>query len=702
MRFADVILPVPFETFTYIVPDALSAGLVRGSRVVVPLGKNKHYAGIVARLHTQQPADVQLKEIERVADAQPVVNEQQFQFWQWIADYYMSPLGDVYKAAFPSRLKDGEAPTPKRTRRTIVDRMAGNAGAGITHPLSPAQQTAFDQIVQQWAGGQTTVLLHGVTSSGKTEIYIHLIQRALDAGQQVLYLLPEIALTTQITDRLRHVFGSRLGVYHSKFTDAEREAIYRHQLSAEPYDVILGARSSIFLPFQRLGLIIVDEEHETSYKQQDPQPRYHARNAALVLARQFGATTLLGTATPSIETYHLAQEGRYGYVPLTERFRGLELPRVEVVDIKRLRFQKRMKGAFSPRLVEAITEALAHHEQAILFLNRRGFSNLITCNRCGWVPHCQHCDVSLTLHKRSHTLVCHYCGAVYQLPEHCPSCHSYDTPSAHAPQPASLRPAPAPIHVSASHDAEERFVPIGAGTERIEEQIARLFPAARLLRMDLDTAKTRAAYEKIVGDFAAGEADILIGTQMVTKGLDFDHVSVVGILDADTMLNVPDFRSYERTFHLLSQVAGRAGRKGRQGTVILQTRSADLPLIQQVVDNDFEGMYRDQLAERELFRYPPFTRLIYVFLRHRDNDILEHLAEDFAKLLRQRFPDMVLGPDRPAVSRVQSLFIRKIMLKVPHTAPPAAVRQSLHDTQRAFLERFAATHVNIYFDADPM
>lgn len=674
--FADILLPVPFESFTYAVPVSMESGIRVGSRVLVELGKTKKYAGIVLRLHNTQPVGVSIKPIIDVLDADPIVTDHQLTFWHWIADYYLSPLGDVYKAAFPGSMKK-EKTTRQKKQPAIEEHIQSIEQLPV---LTSAQQIAYDAILSSWET-HPICLLHGVTSSGKTEIYIHLIQRILSEGKQVLYLLPEIALTTQITQRLQRVFGNRLGIFHSKFTDRQRTDIYMRQLSALPYDIILGVRSSVFLPFQKLGMVIIDEEHETSYKQQEPAPRYHARSAAIMLARQYGAKTLLGTATPSIETYHLAQTGRYGYVSLTKRFADMQLPEIEVVDIARLRFQKRMNGAFSQRLIEAIHDALERHEQIILFQNRRGFSSFVECKQCGWVPHCQHCDVSLTFHKRRKTdtdgksggqLVCHYCGAVYNMPQQCPACE------------------------------ESTFISKGTGTERIEEQIARLFPQARLCRMDLDTATTRAQYQHIIDEFSEHKNDILIGTQMVSKGLDFDNVSVVGILDADTMLNQPDFRSHERTFHLLAQVAGRAGRKGHRGTVILQTRSADSPLIQHVVNNDYAALYQEQMEERKLFRYPPFYRIIYVYLRHRDNDLLQHLADEHATLLRTVFGERVLGPDTPPIGRISSFHIRKIILKIEPTASIISVRQSLLSLQQQLLTRPYATNLNIYYDVDPM
>lgn len=539
------------------------------------------------------------------------------------------------------------------------------------NPLNAVQQNAFDEIVESFDSHDVT-LLHGVTSSGKTEVYIHLINKYIEEGKQVLYLLPEIALTTQITERLHLVFGDKMGVYHSKFTDAERVEVYQKQLSDKPFPLILGVRSSLFLPFRNIGLVIVDEEHETSYKQQDPAPRYHARSASIILAKSSGAKTLLGTATPSLETYKLAQDGKYGYVQMTQRYNDMQLPDIEIVDIKKLRHQKRMKGAFSSTLIEEIDNALSNGEQVILFLNRRGFANFIECKTCGWVPRCEHCDVSLTYHKGNGMLSCHYCGYTYRIPQRCPQCD------------------------------EANFISMGIGTERVEAQIKELFPSTKTLRMDLDTARTRAAYGRIINDFANHKADILIGTQMVSKGLDFDNVSVVGILDADTMLNIPDFRSYERTFHILSQVAGRAGRKNKKGKVILQTRSADSDIIAQVVANDYESMYAQQSEERKLFHYPPYYRLIYVYLRHKDYSTLEVLANQMGVQLRKVFGDRILGPDQPPVSRIQSLFIRKIIIKIEHNASVSKVREALLAIQKYMLSLPTANALNIYYDVDPM
>lgn len=539
------------------------------------------------------------------------------------------------------------------------------------HPLSVPQQRAYEEITAAFRT-KNVCLLYGVTSSGKTEIYIHLIKETLEHGGQVLYLLPEIALTAQITERLKRVFGDRLGVYHSKFPDAERVEIWQRQLSDKPYDVILGVRSSVFLPFRRLGLVIVDEEHETTYKQQDPAPRYHARNAAIVLASLHGAKTLLGTATPSLESWHNAETGKYARVDLLERHRAVCLPEIIPVDIRELTRKKRMNGSFSPLLLQYVREALEKKEQVILFQNRRGFAPMIECHTCGWVPKCKNCDVSLTYHKGLGLMTCHYCGYTEPVPRRCPACEGTD-----------LRPH-------------------GFGTEKIEDEVRTIFPEARVGRMDLDTTRTRAAYERIIDDFQAGRTDLLIGTQMVSKGLDFDRVSVVGILNADTLMNYPDFRAYERAFQLMAQVAGRAGRRDTRGRVILQTKSIDHPLIAQVMANDYEGMATGQLAERQAFHYPPFYRLVYVFLKHRREDVLEQMAQEMASRLRAIFSHRVLGPDKPPVARIQTLFIRKIVLKVENNAPVARVRSLLTDVQRTLQEDARFKGGVVYYDVDPV
>lgn len=768
MTYANIILPLPLEGyFTYGVPDALASDVRPGVRVSVPLGKCKTYVGIVAAYPVEIPDSseekaasgkkIVYKNIIEVLDDSPVLLPRQLKLWHWIADYYMSPIGEVYKAALPSGLKaeDGFRPRTElyirladnlRDGRTLafiiesmqraakqievlkaylrlagVDEMGGitpgtplrevtreelmnvtHASAAVVQalqrrkilvtyekevgrlnhgavphperikPLNEAQTDAYNQTLIQMMTHPVT-LLHGVTSSGKTEIYIHLIQKAINEHKQVLYLLPEIALTVQITGRLQAVFGSRLGIYHSKYSDAERVEIWKKQLSETPYDVILGARSAVFLPFQRLGLVIVDEEHEQSFKQQDPAPRYHARSAAIVLAQMYaGAKTLLGTATPSMETYYNAWQGKYGLVELTRRYKDLQLPAVEVVDIKDLYRRKMMTGPFSPRLLAAVRDALGRGEQAILFQNRRGFAPMVECRQCGWVPKCPDCDVSLTYHKSMNYLTCHYCGYTMRVPEVCPCCESRDIRGR------------------------------GYGTEKIEDEVRSIFPEARIARMDLDTTRTRNAYERLINDFSAGRSNLLIGTQMISKGLDFDKVSVVGILNADTMLNYPDFRAYEQAFMMMSQVSGRAGRKGRQGLVILQTKSPDLPVIRQVVQNDYRSFYSDLLAERRDFRYPPFYHLIYVYLKHREENTVNSAGLELGSRLREIFGSRVLGPDKPAVARVKTLSIRKIVLKLENGIDHARVRQYLRGAMEAMLKDKRYGALQVYYDVDPL
>ena len=741
--------------FTYSVPSSLEEQVQRGVRVLVPLGRNKTYVGIVSEKHHRAPEGYQTKDILQVLDVTPILLDSQLRLWHWIADYYMSPIGEVYKAALPSGLKaeDGFRPktetyitlTPQfRNEQTLhvalnmlhradkqlaalIDYLALshwdsvegsvcretvveitrdellNAGhslptvnalvkrgllevyerevgrlnhGGEPHlekirPLSDVQQDAFNKIQFSFLGKNVT-LLHGVTSSGKTEIYIHLIRQALEKKQQVLYLLPEIALTVQIMQRLQHVFGNRLGIYHSKYSDAERVEIWQKQLSKNPYDVILGARSAVFLPFQNLGLVIVDEEHETSYKQQDPMPRYHARSTAIVLAQMFGAKTLLGTATPSVETYYNAKTGKYGLVELFQRYKGIELPEIQVVDVKDLQHRKMMNGPFSPYLLNKVREALEHGEQAILFQNRRGYAPVIECKQCGWVPHCQHCDVSLTLHRNLNQLTCHYCGYTYQVPTECPAC--------------------------GCHELRTK----GYGTEKIEAEVQDIFPEARIARMDLDTTRSRSAYERIISDFASGRTNLLIGTQMISKGLDFDKVSVVGILNADSMLNYPDFRAYEHAFMMMAQVSGRAGRKGKRGLVVLQTKSPDLPIIQQVVRNDYAAHYQSLIAERQQFHYPPYYRLVYVYLKHKQDWVVDTAAVEMASRLRQWFGARLLGPDKPAVAKVKSLSIRKLVLKLELGINMGDVRKYLALAQQQMLQDKRYVSLQIYYDVDPL
>ena len=671
-QYADVILPLPLQVaFTYTVPTELSAQLQVGCRVIVPFGTSKSYTALVVRLHDEAPS-YPTKPISEILDTVPAVLPEQLRLWHWISDYYICPLGDVFNAALPSALKKTSSRKRSEGRKIKgkpeqehVEKSEEWRGASLTE----VQQQAFDSIVSEWQK-HDVCLLHGVTSSGKTEIYIHLIWQAIDEGKQVLFMLPEIVLTAQLTERLRRVFGDRLGVYHSRYTDKVRAELYQKMLSDEPYDIVVGVRSSIFLPFRHLGLIIIDEEHETSFKQQDPAPRYHARNTALVLAKQTGAKALLGSATPSLESYHNALSGKYGLVTLKTRYAGLSLPDIEIVDVQEMRRKKMMSGVFSPQLLAHIRKALEHRQQVILFQNRRGYAPVMECRQCGWTPRCEKCDVSLTVHRSYRQMVCHYCGTTYDIPSVCPSCKSQDLSSR------------------------------GYGTERIEEQLQAILPEARIARMDLDTTRSRQNYEKILHDFEEGKTDILIGTQMVTKGLHFDRVSLVGILSADSMLSQPDFRSYERAFQLMEQVAGRAGRKGAVGHVVLQTRDTESAIVRQVMTHDYEGMYSEQSQERELFRYPPFCRVVFIYMKHRDEHVVESLSNDFASLLRQVFGERVLGPDTPPVGRVQLKHIRKLVLKMELTASMASVRERLLALQSQVLAMPGYRSAQVYYDVD--
>ncbi len=726
-------------------------------RVVVPCGQKKTYTALCVEVTDQKP-NIGVKNIKciySVLDDMPMLLPQQLKLWQWMADYYMCTLGDIYKAALPAGLKAEDGYRPKTETyvgltEKFHDEMALNialdmvsryekqqkALAGylelshwaemsgtaipddikeitqtelcnVTHCTTPtvkslvkrgileiyqkevgrlntdgeftpqnakllneAQQEAYNQVLMQFMK-KNVVLLHGVTSSGKTEIYIHLILKALQDHKQVLFLLPEIALTVQIMERLQRVFGSRLGIYHSKYSDAERVEIWKKQVSACPYDIIIGARSAALLPFKNLGLVIIDEEHETSYKQQDPAPRYHARSAAIMLASMYGAKTLLGSATPCMETYTNAKNGKFGYVRLDKRYKDIALPKIEVVDVKDMTRRKMMKGPFSPRLLEAIQESLDNNKQVILFQNRRGFVPIVECQDCGWIPKCEHCDVSLTMHKNTNLLTCHYCGYTYAIPKVCPKCGG--------------------THLRGR----------GFGTEKIEDQIMELFPEAKVARMDLDTTRTKNAYARIIEDFAYGKTNVLIGTQMITKGLDFDRVQLVGILDADSMLNYPDFRAYEHSYMMLQQVSGRAGRKGKQGLVILQTKSADLPVIEQVAANDSKTFYEDLDEERRLFNYPPYTRLIYVYLKHQHDNVVESAALMLGSILRGWFGERILGPDKPAVARVKSMCIRKIMIKLENGIDQKKVREYLRMAQKQILQDKQYAALQIFYDVDP-
>ena len=754
----DIILPLAIaDVYTYRVVDARGASYgtaapngdgkaqaLIGCRVLVPLGK-KSIIGIIYRKHEGElPASVKVRDVLQIIDDTPIVTAEQLKLWEWLSSYYMCTLGEVMAAALPSEIIDdnysaattqfiqlsptylaqeaqaqllGELKRAKKQEQLVRDflRLAQNyqverrmlleqsgvSGAilrtlidkGIfleeerpisrlrqyngeiqqPHPLDSQQSRAITEIRESWREKNVT-LLHGVTSSGKTEVYIHLIEEVLLQGKQVLYLVPEIALTTQLTDRLQAVFGEKLVVYHSKFSNAERVEIY-HEVKGERLEVrgklILGARSAIFLPFNDLGLIIVDEEHEPSYKQQDPAPRYHARSAAIMMAHWYGAKVLLGTATPSTESYHNALSGKYSLVEMTERFQGLQLPQITMIDLQRQYHRKEMYGHFADPLVDKIREELAKGKQVILFQNRRGYAPVLQCTKCGEAPKCPNCDVTMTYHKATNSLVCHYCGHSTRIPSKCPKCGS-----------------------------EMRTQ--GFGTERLEEEIHGLFPEARVARMDLDSTRKKDAYQTIIDQFANHEVDILIGTQMVTKGLHFNDVSLVAVLQADSLLNTPDFRSYEQAFQMLEQVSGRAGRTGSQGEVMIQTFNPKNPVFEFLKAHDYEGLYRQQIAERELFKYPPYQRLIMLTLRHRDLGRLDAAATLLQQRLQQSFGERVSGVIIPSVTKVSNQWVRQIRLRIETTANIARAKALLKEHITFVQQQEKCKGTIILPDVDPM
>lgn len=818
--YAQVILPLPLgDTYTYAVPKDLS--VCTGMRVIVPFGKKHLYTGLVADVSPiAPPPGVPLKEIMMCLDTEPVVRPPQLRFWNWIADYYLCSIGEVFKAALPSGLKvesetrveinpeieesafdnvserelailellkkeggtavksigskldinsaeavvtrmvsrgllivseklieryrsvrkpyvrpliargDAEAlkaafaavkKSPRQeealvailalsefnrpdrplvevpldvvlercaSTRTIVRSLCQKGLCEIYNKemtrfsntfdsvsplpaLSPAQENALDEIHKSFLDKDIT-LLRGVTSSGKTEIYCHLIDFVLRKGEQTLFLVPEIALTTQLTRRLQKVFGDKVVIYHSKFSDSERVELWRKLLHTREPLVVLGARSSVFLPFAKLGLVIVDEEHESSYKQYDPAPRYNGRDAAIVLASLHGAKTLLGSATPTVETYYKARTGKFGLIELTERFGNASLPDITVVDMRAEHRRKASSGYFSHTLLDATSQAVNDNRQAILFHNRRGYAPLARCKMCAFTPKCNYCDVSLTYHRRSNKLQCHYCGAQYPVPETCPECH------------------------------EPAIEILGYGTERLEEEISEAFDGRRVIRMDLDTTRNKEGYSKIIDDFSQGKADILVGTQMVTKGLDFGAVEVVGILNADSLINFPDFRASERAFNMMEQVAGRAGRRDAKGKVLIQTYNPGHPVLDFVQRHDYLGFFEHELEERKAFSFPPFSRIINIYLRHRDARTVEEVSRQFAASLREVFGQRIQGPQEPPVSRVQSLYIRKIMLKMESKASMSKVKQILREKYIALTASPLVRGVGIHYDVDPV
>ena len=674
-NYIDVILPLAIrDCYTYSVPDGLSIP-APGTRVSVPL-MTKQVRGVVLRTHTEPVEETfaaKIRPVTGIIDAAPSVPTQQLALWQWMSGYYMCTLGEVMAAALPGGLDKRLTEPPKR-RRTAVAPYTGPIEP--MHALSPAQAESADEIGRFWSSGKDIVLLHGVTSSGKTDIYIHLIWSQLEAGGNVLYLVPEIALTTQLTSRLQRIFGDRLLVYHSRLTDAEREARYREvqkdneQGTKEKGRVILGPRSAVFLPIADIGLVIVDEEHEPGYKQEEPAPRYHARSAAIMLAKEHGAKVLLGTATPSLESYFLAQKGVYGLVTLAERYGGVKLPDIHLVNLRRQYERKEMYGHFSDPLVARIREVLAEHKQVILFQNRRGYAPQIQCVACGQPPRCVQCDVPMTLHMRDNELRCHYCGYHTPVPAVCPHCGG-------------------------------EYKAIGFGTERIEDEIQTLFPEARVLRMDLDTTRNKSAYQDIINAFATHECDILVGTQMVTKGLHFDDVRLVAVLNADPLFNQPDFRAYERAYQMLEQVAGRAGRKGTKGEVWIQTFDPSNMVLDWVSKHDYLALYNHQIAERKMFQYPPFYRIIRLQLRHAGQQRVHATATLLQAHLSRIFGPRVSAVIIPSVERVQAYYIRELTLRVESSANIAEAKRRLKESIDYISSVPSGKNVKIIADVDP-
>lgn len=755
--YADVLLPLPLDvTFTYEVPLEWMSALNVGCRVLVPFGNSKQLTGIIQRIHTNPPASRNVKSIIKVLDDIPLLSEKELSFWAWIASYYCCTMGEVMKAALPAALKPSTTDDAKwqscgKSTETYVRLTAHyeqNAHAletalqemsrakkqvALVHyflnetatgenkegerdlsrkyllqatgstsvilkqvcdrgvmecfnkeclksrvePTAPIptltvhQKKAFEDLTDKLSR-QAVCLLHGYTSSGKTAIYLHLINQCIHEGGQALFLVPEIALTTQLAYRLRQVYGSKLGVYHSGLSEQERLDVWRQLGQEDGYKVILGVRSSIFLPFRKLGLVVVDEEHDSSYKQQDPAPRYHAKNAVLVLASMHGAKTVLGSATPSLESYARCQMGQYGLTELFHRYADIQLPEVIAVDIKDLKRRKKMKSMLSPPLIEAMQSAFEADEQVILFQNRRGFAPMIACKVCDWVPRCPRCDVALTFHKHMGRMTCHYCGYDQVVPAVCPSC------------------------------GEPKPTAVGFGTEQVEEEVQRLFPGISTLRLDTDTSRNLASCIRILQQFQAGKAQVLIGTQLVSKGLDFSRVRLVGVLNADQMLSYPDFRSHERAFQLMAQVGGRGGRRDQRGLVFIQTSHPDNPVIKQVVNQDFRGFFNEEMAIRQLFSYPPYSRFIHLSIRDVNVQVAKSAADYLVTRCIPVFGDKVLGPDKPAVSRIRNQHRQSVYIKLELSLSLSDAKLFLYQIREEMKKITEYRSVQVVFDIDPV
>ena len=815
--FINVVLPIPLQKhFTYSVSEIEAARLNIGMRVAVPFGKSKLFTALVVKIHNDPPEVYEAKPIHDILDEHPIVTTIQLKHWQWIADYYMCTLGEVFRSAIPSALlleseslillnkdvvideddlrddefliyealkqqnilrvddimeiverknilpilngliktgaisikeeiherykpkmvryvrmgdkynsekelqellysltrapkqsqvvlslfhlqatqkkpiKLSELEIDSRTSRAVIralikkevleeyfiqkDRVEFKSTKELVPPktLNEYQVKALNDIKGYFQNDSVT-LLKGVTSSGKTEVYVKLIANCLSENKQALYLVPEIAITTQLISRLQEYFGSAISVFHSKYNMQEKVEVWRNVLEDKPKaQLIIGARSALFLPFASLGLIIIDEEHETSFKQYDPAPRYHARDAAIVLGSFFKSNMLLGSATPSIESYHNAKTGKYGYTQIERRFGNVLMPDMELVDIKEQHRKKRMNGHFSERLIEEITETLDQGEQVILFQNRRGYAPILECTTCGHTPQCPNCDVSLTYHMHRKQLRCHYCGHHMALPDSCLACGS------------------------TTLDTK------GFGTEQVEQELNTIFPSARVGRMDLDSTRGKHAYAKIIHAFENQEMDILVGTQMLTKGLDFRNVNLVGIMNADALLNFPDFRAHERTYQLLTQVAGRAGRTKKRGKVIIQTYNPYHQILKQVTTGDYEGMFREQLYEREQYKYPPVNRIIRLTFKHKEFNKLNEASAWFAKALRNRNEIIVLGPEFPPVARIRNQYLKHVLIKIPQGVSLKITKKNIKRIHNSFdaISQFKA--VRIIYNVDHM
>lgn len=751
--YAHIVLPLAQPSFTFSAEGELAEQLREGQAVVVQLGPRKIYTGIVWAIDTERPS-FRTKPIQRILYPEPLLSPAQRRLWEWIADYYMCTVGEVMRAALPSKMKPSgmtdeefeqdefrvavertvslgtelqsqealnewferltrRAPKQYAALLEIVEQLSEGeqvdfarevrrhnlqadsvalkalADKGLIEfherereaafgtdtmatelpTLSDAQSSALHSIEEQHSS-KRCVLLHGVTGSGKTEIYIHLIDKALREGGDVVMLVPEIALTEQLIARLRRYFGDRVVAYHSKLTDTRRTDIYLRLLRSAAGRLIVGTRSALLLPLAHPRLVVIDEEHDASYKQNDPAPRYNARDTALVAASMYDARVVMGSATPSIESFMNAHRGKYGYASLTERYGGAQMPRIIISDTLRAAKRGERHAHFNKALLDRLSEVLERGEQAMLFQNRRGFSPYVECTECGRVVECPHCNVSLTFH-RPNTLRCHYCGHSQPLPEHCPSCHVADV---------TLR---------------------GFGTEKVEEELAQIFPKARIDRLDRDSATSQRAFNEIIKRFESGATDLLVGTQMITKGFDFSRVSVVGILNADNLLNYPDFRSSERAFQLITQVAGRAGRRENVGEVVVQTSQPQHPVIRQAAEGDYLSMVNAQLREREAFHYPPYAHLVAITMRHRDPQLLRTAARQLGVALREVFGRRVLGPQSPPVDRINGVYILGFMLKIENSLSFARARTLLREQIEAIRRNREWSSIVIYCDVDP-